>query len=45
MSEKFIDQKALDEHEQKPYIIRFIEGPMIAYCEKVTWNVARKIEN
>ena len=45
MSEKFINQKALDEHEQKPYITRFVEGPMITYCEKVTWNVAREIKN
>lgn len=44
ISEKFIDQKALDEHEQKDYIMRFVEGPMNHYCKKVTWNVAREIK-
>jgi quinol monooxygenase YgiN len=44
MSEKFTNQKALDEHEKESYIIRFVEGPMVKYFEKVTWNVAREIK-
>lgn len=44
MSEKFVNQKALDDHEKEPYIVRFVEGPMVKYCEKVTWNVAREIK-
>jgi quinol monooxygenase YgiN len=43
MLEKFTSDKALDLHEKQPYIVRFVKGPMLKYCEKVTWNVARGI--
>lgn len=41
---KFINLKALDEHEEQPYIIRFLNEYMNQYCEKVTWNVAKEIK-
>ncbi|HSX26162.1 MAG TPA: putative quinol monooxygenase [Chlamydiales bacterium] len=41
---KFINLKALDEHDKEPYIVRFLEGPMVNFCEKVTWNEAREIK-
>lgn len=43
MLEKFINQKALNEHEKQPYINHFVEKEMLLYCEKVTWNVAKKL--
>ena len=43
ISEKFINKKALDDHEKEPYIVRFVDGPMLKYCEKVSWNVAQEI--
>lgn len=45
LSSKFVNQKALDDHEEKPYVVHFLEGPMAKYCEKVTWNEALEIKN
>jgi len=44
LSSKFMNLKALDDHEKELYIVRFLEGPMVKYCEKVTWNEAREIK-
>ena len=43
MVEKFVDQKALDHHEQQSYIKYFVENEMDRYCNKVTWNVGKEI--
>lgn len=42
---KFKNAAALDVHEKKPYITTFLEGPMVKYCSKVTWNEAQEIIN
>lgn len=44
MLEKFIDLKALEEHENQPYIKHFVENEMSLLCEHVSWNVARQID-
>ncbi|MBS3905009.1 MAG: antibiotic biosynthesis monooxygenase [Simkania sp.] len=44
VAEKFVNQQALDDHEKKPYIVSFVEGPMDEYCKKVTWHVARELK-
>lgn len=44
MSEKFVNQEALDVHQKNSYIVQFVEGPMLQWCEKVTWNVGREIK-
>ncbi len=44
MVEKFVTQKALDEHEQQPYIVEFVETVMNQYCNKVTWHVGKEIK-
>ncbi len=43
LSSKFVNQRALDDHEKQPYIVHFLEGPMVKYCEKVTWSEALEI--
>src|SRR5438477_618150 len=43
MVEKFINRKALDDHEQQPYTKQFVESVMLQYCNKVTWNIGREI--
>jgi quinol monooxygenase YgiN len=43
MAEKFDSQKALDDHEQQPYIKHFVEHFMSQYCEEVTWNTCNEL--
>lgn len=45
MFERFATQQALDEHEQQPYILNFVNNQMYQYCENVSWNVTRKINS
>jgi quinol monooxygenase YgiN len=45
MLEKFADQKALELHEEQPYIKHFVENEMNLLCEQVSWNVAKQIDN
>jgi len=42
--EKFIDRKALADHQELPHIKHFIDKQMDQFCEKVIWNVAREIK-
>lgn len=44
MAEKFVNQAALDEHEQQPYIKNFVENFMSQYCVEVTWNTCKEIK-
>ena len=43
MVEKFASQRAFDEHENQPYIQKFITEEMNLYCEKVWWHEGREI--
>lgn len=43
MVEKFINHKALEEHENKAYIVDFVKNKMNSLCEKVTWHVGCEI--
>ncbi len=45
MSEKFANKEALEFHEKQDYIVQFVAGPMAYMCERVTWNIARKLAN
>ncbi|OGT30719.1 MAG: hypothetical protein A3E87_07100 [Gammaproteobacteria bacterium RIFCSPHIGHO2_12_FULL_35_23] len=45
MTEKFINEQALAEHEKHTYIKNFIENEMAHYCQVVTWHVAKALKS
>lgn len=45
MIEKFSSEKALAEHENKPYVKHFMDNEMSQLCKEVTWHEAAIINS